>query len=135
MASIAGLGEGSSTLKSTAYKTQPTKIRSNILKAQERRTEKTHAEAQASGSWVKGSGGLGDIGKDKGLTLAARKRQEKERERRSKSDDRGLSMGVGRFKGGVLTLSKSEIAKGSAVPEKFSVGKKKGKGGKKGGKK
>lgn len=123
-------------MHSTAYKSQPTKIRSNILKAQERRSEKARAEAQASGSWVKGSGGLGDIGgKDKGLTLAAKKRQEKEKGRRSKTDERGLSMGVGRFKGGVLTLSKSEIAKGSAVPEKFSVGKKKGKGGKKGGKK
>ena len=69
------------------------------------------------------------------MTLAAKKRQEKEKGRRSKTDERGLSMGVGRFKGGVLTLSKSEIAKGSAVPEKFSVDKKKGKGGTKGGKK
>jgi len=105
------------------------------LKAQERRSEKARSEAQAAGSWVKGSGGLGDIGgsgKDRGLSLAAKKRQEKERERRSKTDERGLGMGVGRFKGGVLTLSKSEIAKGSAVPEKFSIDKK-GKGKKKGG--
>lgn len=101
------------------------------MKAQERRSEKARAESQASGSWVKGSGGLSDIGssKDRGLTLAQKKRKEKALSRRGEGE-KGLGMGVGRFKGGVLTLSKGEIERGSEVREKFVP--RKSKGGKKG---
>lgn len=88
-------------------------MRTAITQAKVDRSEKARAQAQAAGSWVKGVGGLGDSGSGtRGKTLAQQKRDEKSMARKDR--DRGLAMGIGKFKGGMLTLNKGEIARGSS---------------------
>lgn len=127
LAAIAPQGQGTSSIREKSYSSQPRKLQTAIVSARAARSEKTRAEAEAAGSWVRGIGGLGDAGKKP----AGKKDKRGDRDSR----DRGISGGVGRFKGGILTLSKAEVERGSKVDEPWDGGKKKkgGRGGKGGG--
>lgn len=110
---MTGLGEGKSKLAETSHKSHSARMQTAIALARTNRSEKARVQAQAAGSWVKGVGGLGDSGSGgRGQTLAQQKRGEKSMARKDR--DRGLAMGIGKFKGGILTLDKGEIARGSA---------------------
>jgi hypothetical protein len=110
---VTGLGEGKSKLAETSHKTHSARMQTAIALARTNRSEKARVQAQAAGSWVKGVGGLGDSGSGgRGQTLAQQKRGEKSMARKDR--DRGLAMGIGKFKGGILTLDKGEIARGSS---------------------
>jgi hypothetical protein len=126
LANITGLGGGQSKLAESTHKGHAARMRTAIQQAKVDRTEKSRVQAQAAGSWVKGIGGLGDSGSgSRGQTLAQQKRGEKSMARKDR--DRGLAMGIGKFKGGMLTLNAGEIARGS------SSGPSVGRGGKRGG--
>ena len=126
LANVTGLGEGQSKLAESTHKGHAARMRTAIQQAKVDRAEKSRVQAQAAGSWVKGIGGLGDTGSgSRGKTLAQQKRGEKSLARKDR--DRGLAMGIGKFKGGMLTLNAGEIARGS------SSGPFRGRGGKRGG--
>jgi hypothetical protein len=119
---LPGEGHANATSSNSNLSSHPAKIRTGILKAQEKRDEKLKEEAKASGNWVRGLGGLGDakkrkIGDSDGKKQRARMGDDvgkkKGMEGRKKGDearDRGLGMGIGRFDGGMLKISKGEIA-------------------------
>lgn len=124
---MTGLGEGKSKLAETSHKNHSARMQAAIAQARTNRSEKARVQAQAAGSWVKGIGGLGDSGSSgRGQTLAQQKRGEKSLARKDR--DRGLAMGIGKFKGGILTLDKGEIARGSSGSARPSRGGK-GRGG------
>lgn len=127
---MAGIGKGSEKIiASTAQVNFPAKVKAGIMKAKATKSEKARAESEAAGSWVKGLGGLGDSG-GRAKTAAQQRNQDKRLERKDR--DRGLAMGIGKFEGGMLRLSKSEIAKGSGAGERSS-GKRPKRGGGGGG--
>lgn len=112
-------GEGAATSKAKNLSSHPAKVRTGLIHAQQRKAELQRADAEAAGSWVKGVGGLGDLGK-----RGAGKRKQSEREVREfgaetgkkkgmagskKERSKGLGMGVGRFVGGTLKISEREI--------------------------
>ena len=112
-------GKGANSLKSKQLSSHPAKIRTGIMHAQTKKAEQARREAE-SASWVKGMGhtkssvrktekgrekraGLGiELGKKKGMD------GRKDAEQRGK----GLKMGVGKFRNGMLTLSEREVARG-----------------------
>lgn len=130
-------GEGAAANKAKSMSSHPAKVRTGLIHAQQRRADLQRADAEAAGSWVKGAGGLGDLGKK-----GAGKRKNTEREIREfgmetgkkkgmagtkKERAKGLGMGVGRFVGGTLKISDREIERVN------NMGKGKArKGGKKG---
>jgi hypothetical protein len=130
---VASLGEGNAKLGESTHKGHAARMRTAIENAKVDRAEKARAQAQAAGSWVKGIGGLGDSASGpRGQTLAQKKRSEKSLDRKDR--DRGLAMGIGRFKGGMLTLNSNEIARGSqSRSERPDRGRGKGRGGGRGG--
>jgi hypothetical protein len=106
LASYAPQGQGKSTLVEKSYSSQPRKLQTAILAARAERAEKARKEAEAAGSWVRGIGGLGE-------GAGARKGGKSNDKRGGKERERGLTMGVGKFRDGMLTLSKAEIERGS----------------------
>ncbi|KAJ9104255.1 hypothetical protein QFC19_004072 [Naganishia cerealis] len=133
LANVTGLGEGKAKLGESTHKGHAARMRTAIENAKVDRAEKARAQAQAAGSWVKGVGGLGDSASGpRGLTLAQKKRSEKSLDRKDR--DRGLAMGIGRFKGGMLTLNAQEIARGSeSRSSRPDGGRSRGRGGGRGG--
>ncbi|KAJ9094463.1 hypothetical protein QFC21_006002 [Naganishia friedmannii] len=133
LANVTSLGDGSAKLGESTHKGHAARMRTAIENAKVDRAEKARAQAQAAGSWVKGIGGLGDSASGpRGQTLAQKKRSEKSLDRKDR--DRGLAMGIGRFKGGMLRLNSNEIARGSqSRSERPDRGRGRGKGGGRGG--
>lgn len=119
------------------------KIKTGIMKADERRKETARREAEMAGSWVRGKGGLGDLGKrgegvgglkrkDDRLAMGEIKRK-KGMGKASQARDRGFGPAEGgrggRFEGGVLKVSQREIGR---VEREVSGRKGGGGGGKRG---
>lgn len=140
LASYSLPGEGSTKVRGASLSSHPANVRTGLMHAAARREEKARAESEAAGSWVKGIGGLGDMGKGGagirpsggnaarglrtfGLEVGKKKGMSGKKNERAK----GLSMGVGNYKNGTLTISDREIDRVNNL----------GKGGmrKKGGKK
>ncbi|OWZ69104.1 hypothetical protein AYX15_00284 [Cryptococcus neoformans] len=130
-------GEGSKVVKNKHLSKHPAAVRTGLLHKREKREKAQRQVAIESGNYVRGVGGLGEglkrAGSHKGEQRAAvgmETGKKKGMEGRKKSDadrSRGLGMGVGRFEGGVLKLSESDIA---GVNGGGSKGGRKGKGGK-----
>lgn len=123
LASDSRPGEGAADLRSTArLSSHPAKVRTGLMHAAQRRAEAARSESEAAGSWVKGIGGLGDLGRGSG---AGKRPNMETREERTFGDTKkkrgmagtggakkramGLGMGVGRFQGGALKISDREI--------------------------
>ncbi|WOO78548.1 uncharacterized protein LOC62_02G002095 [Vanrija pseudolonga] len=137
LASYSLPGEGTSQAKAGGMSQHPAAVRTGLIHAQQRRAEKARAEAEAAGSWVKGAGGLGDLGKRGagqrasggkaeirtwGKETGKKKGMSGTKNERSK----GLSMGFGKYERGALRVSEADIAR--VNNPKKSTGKKKGKG-------
>lgn len=130
-------GEGSKTVSTSHLSSHPAKIRTGMVHAKARREAKSREESEAAGSFVRGLGGLGGEGKgkkvEKGRSARAGLGEEvgKKKGQQGRKDivgrDRGLAMGVGRFKGGMLTLTESEIARGTSAKRDGPPGR--GRGG------
>ncbi|WVW79549.1 hypothetical protein I302_101518 [Kwoniella bestiolae CBS 10118] len=133
-------GEGIQSLKSSELSKLPAHIRTGIIHKQAKREKAKKEEERAAGNVDKRFGGLGDggrsggggrevqraevgreVGKKKGM--AGRTRDDSERAR-------GLSLGVGRFQGGTLKLSREEIRSVNGAGDRGGRG---GRGGKRGG--
>jgi hypothetical protein len=141
LASYSLPGEGGKKVRGANLSSHPANVRTGLMHAAARREEKARAESEAAGSWVKGVGGLGDLGKRASAGMrpsggnAARGMREfglevgKKKGMAGKKNERarGLGMGVGSYKNGTLTFSEREIERVNNL----------GKGGvrKKGGKK
>lgn len=122
LADDSAAGEGAADLKATSrLKSHPAKVRTGLMHAAQRRAEAARAESEAAGSWVKGKGGLGDLGR-KGAGKRPNMQVTEERtfgdtkKKRGmagtggkKVRAKGLGMGVGRFEGGALKISEREI--------------------------
>lgn len=122
LADDSAAGEGASDLKATSrLKSHPAKVRTGLMHAAQRRAEAARAESESAGSWVKGVGGLGDLGR-KGAGKRPNMQVSEERtfgdtkKKRGmagtggkKTRAKGLGMGVGRFEGGALKISDREI--------------------------
>lgn len=128
-------GEGEGVVRGSNLSSHPAKVRTGLIHAQARRAEASRAEAEAAGSWVKGKGGLGDLGR-KGAGVRPGKEREvrtfgtvtkkKGMDGRKKERAKGLGMGVGSYGNGALRIDEGTIAR-------VNGGGKKGKGmGKKG---
>ena len=124
LASYSLPGEGSSKVRGADLSSHPAHVRTGLLHAAQRRSEKARAESEAAGSWVKGIGGLGDMGKRGagarptgvnaargvrtfGLETGKKKGMDGKKAERA----RGLGMGVGSYKHGTLTISERDIAR------------------------
>lgn len=138
LASYSEAGEGSTKVKGSSLSSHPAAVRTGLLHAARRREEKARSEAEAAGSWVKGVGGLGDLGKkgtgsrptaaqasrglrEFGLEVGKKKGMDGKKNERAK----GLSMGFGKFSGGTLRVSAHEIDRVNNMGK--SKGGKKGK--------
>jgi hypothetical protein len=133
-------GEGSKSVNDAHLSKHSAKIRTGIIHAQAKREQKAREEAKAAGSFVKGLGGLGGEGRgfkaEKGRGERAGLGEDTSKKkgmagRKDDKRDRGLSGGLGRFQGGMLTLTEREIERGNAVGERGS-GRGRGRGGKRG---
>ncbi|KAL1407499.1 hypothetical protein Q8F55_006932 [Vanrija albida] len=136
LASYSLPGEGSAQAKAGGMSQHPAAVRTGLLHAQARRAEKARAEAEAAGSWVKGAGGLGDLGKrGAGVRNAGAKPEtrtwgketgKKKGMAGSKNErSKGLSMGFGKYERGALRVSEADIAR---VNNPKKAAKRKGKG-------
>lgn len=132
-------GEGTKSLSVSQHSGHSAKIKTGIMHAKASREKKARAEAEAAGSFVKGLGGLGgegrgfksDKGRGKRAGLGEDVRKKKGMDgRKGEKRERGLGSGFGRFEGGMLKLSASEIARGSG--EGRGGGGRGGRGGKRG---
>lgn len=122
LASDSNAGEGVTDLRETTrLKSHPAKVRTGLMHAAQKRAEAARAESESAGSWVKGLGGLGDLGR-KGAGKRPNMQVTEERtfgdtkKKRGmagtggkKQRAKGLGMGVGRFEGGALKISEREI--------------------------
>lgn len=137
-------GEGSSALPSLHSK-HAAKIRTGIIHAKAKREEKARTASEQAGSWTRGAGGLGDLGKrgkgvggvrgkDDRLGLGEMKKK-KGMSSAGKQRERGLDASVGRFEKGNLKVDERTIKRVERMSQKSGPvlpGKSKGKGGKKG---
>ncbi|BEJ16215.1 hypothetical protein CspHIS471_0508200 [Cutaneotrichosporon sp. HIS471] len=130
-------GDGEGVVRGANLSSHPAHVRTGLVHAKQRRAETARAEAEAAGSWVKGKGGLGDLGR-RGAGSKGKEREvrtfgtvTKKKGMAGKSKERamGLGMGVGKFDKGALRIDESTIARINNSGK--SGGKKKG-GGKKG---
>lgn len=137
--SLPGEGHATATSSNARLSSHPAKVRTGILKAQEKRDEKAREEAKASGNWVRGLGALGEVkrrdetGKKQRARVGQDVGKKKGMEGKKKGDearDRGLGMGIGRFEGGMLKLSKGEIARASGENKRAFKKSRGGRGGK-----
>lgn len=142
LASYSLPGEGTNIVKGNSLSSHPAAVRTGLIHAQQRRAEKARAEAEAAGSWVKGVGGLGDLGKrGAGVRPSGQKKEERafgvetgrKKGMSGKKSERakGLGMGVGKFSNGTLTISENQIARVNNIGKGGGGKKKKGKGGSK----
>lgn len=102
-----GRGLGSSMFKAKEMGKMPASMRHGLRKAELQKQADQLEKAKELGIYhqsIKGLIGKGAEGSD--LVLGTRKKDHKARTR-----DKGLSMGVGRFAGGTLKLSKEEVAR------------------------
>lgn len=116
-----GRGLGSSMFKAKEMGKMPASMRHGLRKAELQKQADELEKAKELGIYhqsIKGLIGKGAEGSD--LVLGTKKKDHKARTR-----DKGLSMGVGRFAGGTLKLSKEEVAR---INKPSSFGK--GAGGK-----
>lgn len=123
LASYSLPGEGADIAKGNNMSQHPANVRTGLIHAQARRSEKARAEAEAAGSWVKGAGGLGDLGKKGAGLRPAQLRKREERTFASETGKKkgmsgtkneramGLGMGVGKFERGTLTISQGDITR------------------------
>ena len=135
-------GEGSKSVAASKLSSVPAEIRTGIIHAQAKREKAARADAEAAGSFVRGLGGLGgegrgfkgEKGRSKRAAVGTDTGKKKGMEgRKAESRDRGLSMGIGKFQGGMLRLSERDIARGSADRSSGPSGGRGGKGGRGGG--
>lgn len=118
-----GRGFGSSMFKAKEMGKMPASIRHGLRKAEIQKQADQLEKAKELGIYhqsIKGLIGKGAEGTD--LVLGTRKKDHKARTR-----DKGLSMGVGKFAGGTLKLSKQDVARinQSSSSSKASGGKRK----------
>ena len=112
-------GQGSSSLSKSSLSSHSAKIRTGIIQARDKKAEEARKEAEA-GSWVRGVGTVGkkktiETGRQRRAGLGVEVGKKKGMEGRKEGErDRGLTLGIGKFRGGMLSLSKGEIARGSA---------------------
>ncbi|PWN37128.1 uncharacterized protein FA14DRAFT_10300 [Meira miltonrushii] len=102
-----GRGLGSSMFKAKEMGKMPASMRHGLRKAELQKQADQLEKAKELGIYhqsIKGLIGKGADGSD--LVLGTKKKDHKARTR-----DKGLSMGVGRFAGGTLKLSKEEVAR------------------------
>lgn len=102
-----GRGLGSSMFKAKEMGKMPASMRHGLRKAELQKQANQLEKAKELGIYhqsIKGLIGKGAEGSD--LVLGTRKKDQKARTR-----DKGLSMGVGKFAGGTLKLSKEEVAR------------------------
>ncbi|CAK9781486.1 hypothetical protein CC85DRAFT_306746 [Cutaneotrichosporon oleaginosum] len=134
LASYSLPGEGEGTVRGASLSSHPAKVRTGLVHAQQRRAESARAEAEAAGSWVKGKGGLGDLGrrgagskgKEREVRTFGTTSKKKGMEAGKKERAMGLGMGVGTYDKGALRIDEGTIAR---------INGGKGRGGKGGGKK
>ena len=111
-------GQGSSSLTRSSLSSHSAKIRTGIIKARDKKSEEARKEAEA-GSWVRGVGTVGkkqtiETGRQRRVGLGMEVGKKKGMQGRKNGErDRGLDMGIGKFRDGMLSLSKGEIARGS----------------------
>ena len=126
LASYSLPGEGFKSIKSSELSKHPAKVRTGLMQAKSKREEKSHAEARAASRVGRGYDGKKMPG-DKGMTLRAKMGEELGRKKgmgkRQEERGRGLTMGVGKFEGGTLKLSKGDIRKVSGAGEMGFRGK------------
>lgn len=136
LASYSLPGEGEGVVRGANLSSHPAKVRTGLVHAKERRAENARAEAEAAGSWVKGKGGLGDLGrrgagskgKEREVRTFGTTTKKKGMDGKKKERAMGLGMGVGKFDKGALRIDEGMIAR---VNGGKGGGKKKG-GGKNG---
>ena len=143
LAQISLPGEGSKAAPDSLHSRHSAKIRTGIIHAKAKRDEKARTASEAAGSWVRGAGGLGDIGKrgkgiggvkgkDDRLALGQVKKK-KGMSSGGKERERGLNASFGRFEGGNLKVDASTIKRVERQSQKSGPVMPKGKGkGKKG---
>ncbi|ODO10339.1 hypothetical protein I350_00934 [Cryptococcus amylolentus CBS 6273] len=111
-------GEGSKVMKTQHLSKHSAKIRTGMVHKQEARDKAKRQEAIESGNNVRGMSSLGEGLKKSGgkgsqrAMMGVETGKKKGMESRKKGDEdraRGLGMGVGRFAGGMLKLTKGEI--------------------------
>jgi hypothetical protein len=126
LASFSLPGQGAKSVSSSHLSRHPANIRTGLVHAKAKRDEKAHAEAQAASGSGRGYDGK-KMRSEQGKRLRAGFGEEvgkkKGMEGRKEERGRGLAMGVGRFEGGMLRLSRSEIAIGSGREEGSFRGK------------
>ncbi len=131
LASYSLPGEGSKSVSSSHLSKHPANIRTGLIHAKARRDEKAHAEAQAASGLRKGYDGKKKMQSESRKKLRAGVGEEvgkkKGMEKRKEERGRGLATGIGKFEGGMLRLSKEDIARGSGEEERRFRGKR-GKG-------
>jgi len=117
LATAAKLGKGETTIRKQEHSKAPKHIREGIASKRRERNQTKLEDAKDSGNYhptIK--------------RLLADPEEPKKRIKR----ERGIGMGVGKFRGGVLTLGKQEIHKGQGTPQVDSKGGKgrgRGRGG------
>jgi len=142
LSSLSLPGEGTKSLSTSSLSSHPAKIRTGLIKASERREakakrEKEMADGKLGGAAGRGEGsakfsrgGAGSRGKREfGMEDGGRKKGMGSRKESEGQRSMGLGMGIGRFEGGMLKLSKREVDAGSGDRERSS----RGRGGKRGG--
>lgn len=144
LAQISLPGEGTSTLPSAMHSRHSAKIRTGIIHAKAKRDEKAREASEAAGSWVRGKGGLGDIGKrgtgvggvkgkDDRLALGEMVKKKGMSGGKKGVRERGLDASVGKFEKGSLRVDAKTIARVERQSQKSGPVMPKGKGkGKKG---
>jgi hypothetical protein len=115
-----GRGLGGSLFKATELGKMPANMRHGIRRAQKEKQGQELEKAKELGIYhqsIKGLLGRGAEGSD--LVQGSR-----EKDRKARSRQKGLSMGVGRFKDGELRLSKDEVHRINASGENSKKGAK-----------
>ena len=121
-------GEGKRSIAASNLSKHPAKIRTGLLHAKARRDEKAFTEERAMSGGAKAYDGKKMRAKNYGAS--DRNHVGKDLEKKKGMDGgkedrrRGLRMGVGKFEGGMLKLSRSEIAFGSSKGDRGFRGKK-----------
>ena len=143
LAQISLPGQGANALPDALHSRHSAKIRTGIIHAKAKREEKAREASEMAGSWVRGAGGLGDIGKrgkgvggvkgkDDRLQLGQIKKK-KGMSSAGKERERGLNGSFGRFEGGSLKVDAGTIKRVERQSQKSAPVLPKGKGkGKKG---
>ncbi|GMK55508.1 hypothetical protein CspeluHIS016_0205640 [Cutaneotrichosporon spelunceum] len=112
-------GEGEGVVRGASLSSHPAHVRTGLIHAKQRRAESARAESEAAGSWVKGKGGLGDLGrrgagskgKEREVRTFGTTSKKKGMDGSKKERAMGLGMGVGKFDKGALRIDEGTIAR------------------------